>query len=126
MEEERKVSWKNHCIPYTYICTCSSVVFHKSRDVAGFCTSYTMSVHIYTCTSSHNRALSDAMQGPESDLGILALKAPSNSPTLSGSPSKRGRRRRRRRGERGSGGVMTTDDLLNDTSVELVCEHLHT
>ena len=58
---------------------------------------------------------------------MLSLKAPRNCPTFSTSPGKKkatGRREMRGGGEgdRGGGGrgVMTTDDLLKATSVELV------
>ena len=77
------------------------------------------------CFTIH-RTLSNAARGPDSDLGMLTLNAPSNSPTVAGSPSKRGRRRKRGKKEKeGSGGIMTTDDLLHDTSIELVCTYIH-
>lgn len=73
------------------------------------------------------------MRGPEKDLGIIALKAPTNSPTVSSSPSKKktatakereggreGGKEKRRRG-RAAAGVLTTDKMLNATSTELVC-----
>ena len=78
------------------------------------------------------RALSNVMRAPEKELGMLAVTAPSNSPTVSaGSPSKKkttsGGKRKRRGGARGGrggrgsgGGMMTIDDVLNATSDELV------
>ena len=78
------------------------------------------------CFTIH-RTLSNAARGPDSDLGMLTLNAPSNSPTVAGSPSKRGWRRRRGKKEKeGSGGIMTTDDLLHNTSIELVCTYIYT
>ena len=83
------------------------------------------------------RILSIAVKGEEKDLGILPLKGPSNSPTVTGPSRQRkaitdsgrdgGRRKRGgRRGERGkrsSSGGMTTDDIVNATSIELVQAH---
>ena len=75
------------------------------------------------------------MRGPEKELGMLALEAPGNSPTVTGSPTKKikkaacaaGRERGGKKGERsrgGGGGMMTTDDLLTATSVQLVYTQL--
>ena len=60
------------------------------------------------------------MCGPEKELGMLALKAPDNSPskirtaTVKETEGRKGR-------EKGRGGVLTTDTMLNATSIELVC-----
>ena len=70
------------------------------------------------------RALSNAARGPDSELGMLTLNAPTNSPTVAGSPSKRDRRRRKKKEKKRSEGIMTTNDLVHDTtSVELVCSN---
>lgn len=90
----------------------------------------TYNVHV---TFLHYRELSSAMCGPEKDLGMLALKAPGNSPTVSSSPGKKktarvreregGRGGGKEKGRRGgaAGGVLTTDKMLSATSIELVC-----
>lgn len=71
-----------------------------------------------------HRALAAAACGPERELGLLPLKAPYNSPTVSGSsPSKR--KRRGRMGTHGRHGVMTTDDITTATTAELVLQILY-
>ena len=77
------------------------------------------------------------MCGREKELGILPLTAPSNSPTASPSKKKtatsagRGEKERGRggRGGRekglGGGGMMTTDDIFNTSSLELVYTSVH-
>ena len=67
------------------------------------------------------RALAAAACGPEKELGLLPLKAPSNSPTVSSDSSARWRKKRRGRGA-GKPGIMTTDDVTTSTSVDLVCK----
>ncbi|CAI8047058.1 Cilia- and flagella-associated protein 47 [Geodia barretti] len=64
------------------------------------------------------RALVAAACGPERELGLLPLKAPSNSPTVSSDSSARWRKKRRGRGA-GKPGIMTTDDVTTATSVDL-------
>lgn len=59
------------------------------------------------------------MCGSEKELGMLALKAPDNSPskirtaTVKETEGGKGREKGR--------GVLTTDTMLNATSIELVC-----
>ena len=76
-------------------------------------------VHCLKLSVLFPRALAAAACGPERELGMLSLKAPSNSPTLSSSNSST-RKKRRRKG--GAHGVMTTDDINTASSVELVCK----
>ena len=107
--------------PYRMVCTFSCVIL-LSCPIG-------WSVH-YCKFLSLCRSLSDAVRGPERELGVLSLKAPRNCPTLSTSPGRKkatGRREMRGGGEgdrgggeKGNRGVMTTNDLLKATSVELV------
>ena len=73
------------------------------------------------CTCTQYRALSNAMCGPEKELGMLAVKAPDNSPSkLRTATVKETEGGKGRRGGRRVGGVLTTDTMLNATSAELV------
>ncbi|CAI8005307.1 hypothetical protein GBAR_LOCUS4137, partial [Geodia barretti] len=85
---------------------------------SGACKFSKSTVRILCEGVTYTGALVTAACGPERELGLLPLKAPSNSPTVSSDSSARWRKKRRGRGA-GKPGIMTTDDVTTATSVDL-------